>query len=119
MLQQIRREVRAETRRPERPDLSEFVRIVTTTLNDPYALVGSWSYFIRERSGGQGDLFRVTPPTRCAAPRIELVDGDAYGIQGEDLDLSVHGLREYEGCPGVYQIPDHVHRILGAILETD
>lgn len=119
MLQQIRRPVRTESRRTERPGLSEYVRIVTTMQRDPYAQVGSSSYFIRERGGGQGDLFRVTPPTRCAAPRIELVDGGAYGIEDEDLDLSVHGPREYEACPGLYQIPDHVHRILSAVLGAD
>lgn len=119
MLQPIRRPVRTEPRPAGPPALSEYVRIVTTMQNDDRALVGSSCYFIRERGGGQGDLFRVTPPTRCAAPRIELVDGCAFGIEDEDLDLSVHSLREYEACPGLYQIPDHVHRKLSVLLGPD
>jgi hypothetical protein len=119
MLQQIRRPIQTAPPGAGRTSLSEYVRIVTVMQNDPDALVGASWYFIRDRNGEQGDLFRVTPATRCAAPRVELLDGSAYGIEDEDLDLSIEGPREYEECPGLYHIPDVVHRKLSAALDVD
>jgi hypothetical protein len=86
--------------------------------NDPDAQVGSSWYFIRDRDGEEGLLYRLTRPRACSAPRVDPVDANAYGIEPEDLDVSIDGAREYEECPGLYRIPDVVHRKLSALLEA-
>jgi hypothetical protein len=97
------------------PELSELARIVAVVQNDPDARVGSAWYFIRDRDGAKGQLYRLTPGSTRAAPRVERVYGRAYGIEGEDLDTDIEGAREYEECPGLYHIPDLVHRKLTAL----
>jgi hypothetical protein len=118
MLQQIQRPIRTELPKAVWPGVLQLARIVAVMQDDPDAQVGSSWYFIRDRGGERGELYRMVPGSMWAAPRIDPVDDHAYGIEADDLDVSIDGAREYEECPGLYGISDVVHRKLSAVLEV-
>jgi hypothetical protein len=97
------------------PERYELARIAAVVQDDPDARVGQVWYFVRDLYGERGQLYRLIPGSRKAAPRIEPVSGQAYGIEADDLDTEIGGPREYEECPGLYQIPDLVRRKLTAL----
>lgn len=115
MLQQITRPARTDPLPAAWPGRSDLARIVTVVQNDPDALVGPSWYFLRSSDQERGELYRLTQGSAWAAPQIEMVNCRAYGIEGDDLDTSVNGAREYDEYPGLYHTPDTIRRKLSAL----
>ena len=115
MFQQIERPARTDPLPAAWPGRLDLARIVAVVQNDPDALAGSPWYFVRCSDREGGELYRLTQGSAWAAPRVEPVNCRAYGIEGDDLDTSVNGAREYEEFPGLYHTPDVVRRKLNAL----
>jgi hypothetical protein len=118
MLQQIGRPERAGPPQGFTAEITDLARIVAVVQSDPEAQIGSAWYFIRDVSGEGGRLYRLVPGNQRAAPRIEPVDGPAHGIEADDLDTAIGGVREYEECPGLFRVTDLVHRKLSALDDS-